>query len=226
MVGLDRMLTVFLRMRAETAERLNQGPAKAGATGTLRSTKTISRPRRNSTGATGAPAAAAAKGKAWNRGRARASGTLTSVRARGRAPPSVTTAAAKTNQPVRYATVLYDFAKTADVEITVNANDRVKVLQVDDGKGWMTVRARSQRVCAQPRTGLTLPHAWASRAAAARSRLAACRVSSRPTTASWTPSRRRPRRRRARRRPQLPPSAVQSWGLGWDVVRPLSASSP
>ena len=68
MVGLDRMLTVFLRMRAETAERLNQGPAKAGATGTLRSTKTISRPRRNSTGATGAPAAAAAKGNERNRG--------------------------------------------------------------------------------------------------------------------------------------------------------------
>ena len=39
-----------------------------------------------------------------------------------------------------YAIVQYDFTQSVDGELTVAANDRVKVINPDDGKGWMLVR--------------------------------------------------------------------------------------
>ena len=46
--------------------------------------------------------------------------------------------------PIRYATVLYDFSKSNDSELSVVANDRVRVIQADDGKGWMMAEYRGQ----------------------------------------------------------------------------------
>jgi hypothetical protein len=58
--------------------------------------------------------------------------------------PSSSSSTGSAALPLRYATVLFDFTKTTDLEVSVATNDRVRVLQVDDGKGWMTVRACTQ----------------------------------------------------------------------------------